>query len=481
MTNDVSAILRDLQPAQQEYAHGRHKDIRAYAASAASLAILLATACTTLALAQPSPISPAATSVGSSAQFDVATRRKVAEAFAAALAESYARAEVGQKMAQVIRNRLKVKAYDGITSRAEFARALQADAQSVAFDKHLRVMSDAPPMPNGPPPPGMMAQMRAENGAIRKVQILPGNIGYMEVNGVPPVMMSKAAIAAAFAFLHNTDALILDLRGNGGGDPNTVAMYMSYLSEGAPYIVNTIHNRRGNVDEFKTTDLGELSYGRQKPVFCLTSRRTFSGGEELSYDIKAFKRGLVIGETTGGGANPAGPRPLGDGFVAGMPFGYTVHPVTGTSWEGVGVKPDVEVEAEQALTEAQRLAVDRLKANATDLMQRAALDVLSLSFQAEAGTQSGVAAAPNRLTGAQLIGSYKSAGGPEPSITEKAGSLFLQFPSAAPPARLVPLGGDRYHVAGLPVDFIATFSEQDGKVQLVAALGNWPPIVAAKK
>jgi retinol-binding protein 3 len=133
--------------------------------------------------------------------------------------------------------------------------------------------------------------MRKLNGAIPKVEILDGNVGYTRVNGVPPVETARSAVAAAFAFLHNTDALIIDNRGNGGGDPNTVAVYVTYLSEGKPYIVNTFHWRAGDrVEEFKTTDLGELAYGAHKPVFVLASPATFSGGEELTYDLQVLKR-----------------------------------------------------------------------------------------------------------------------------------------------------------------------------------------------
>jgi C-terminal processing protease CtpA/Prc len=203
----------------------------------------------------------------------------------------------------------------------------------------------------------------ARNGAIGRLEVLAGNIGYMEVSGVPP--RANAAIDAAFAFLRNTDALIIDLRGNGGGSPETVAYYMSYLSEGAPYTVVRIHDRQRGVIETKTTELGERSYGKKKPVYVLTSVFTFSGGEEFAYDVQAFKRGVIVGQTTGGGANPGGPHSLGHGFTVFVPMGLVKHPATGTNWEGVGVKPDVPVAPELALLEAHRLAAELLAAAAS--------------------------------------------------------------------------------------------------------------------
>jgi len=116
-----------------------------------------------------------------------------------------------------------------------------------------------------------------------------------------------------------SDNVNLSIPTYGGGDPNTVAYYLSYLTQGAPFVVNTFHARDGGVQESWTTDLGQLSYGESKPVWVLTSSRTFSGGEELAYGLQAMRRARVVGEVTGGGANLVHPVPLGEGFVARMP------------------------------------------------------------------------------------------------------------------------------------------------------------------
>jgi C-terminal processing protease CtpA/Prc len=201
------------------------------------------------------------------------------------------------------------------------------------------------------------------------VKILDGNIGYIVVNGMLPDSAAKDAITAAFAFLRYTDALILDLRGNPGGS-GSIDLYMSYLSTGAPFLLHSLHWRSGYVVDTRTMDLGALSYGTKKPVFLLTSHRTFSAAEALAYDFQSCKRGMVVGETTGGGANPSawdGTVPLGHGFFANIPTGYVVNAFTGGNWEGVGVKPDVEVSADEALAKAWSLALVRVSANATNI------------------------------------------------------------------------------------------------------------------
>ncbi len=82
-----------------------------------------------------------------------------------------------------------------------------------------------------------------ENGARPRVEILAGNIVHLQCNAVPTLDYARDAIGAAFAFLHRTDALIIDARNNHGGDPDTVALYLSYLSEGPPYLINLFQNR----------------------------------------------------------------------------------------------------------------------------------------------------------------------------------------------------------------------------------------------
>jgi hypothetical protein len=314
----------------------------------------------------PNSRTHAAPSAGEPAALvDARTRSEVLDELAQKLESQYVVPETAHKLAQAIRAKRKSNAYKNIVSAPDLARVLTDDLRAIAHDKHLGVTFSVDPVPagpaGGPPSAERMQQFRKLNGMIPKVEILDGNVGYMRVNGVPPLEAARDAIAAAFAFLQNTDALIIDNRGNGGGDPNTVALYMSYLSEGKPYVVNTFHWRAGDrVEEFRTTELGNLAYGTHRPVFVLTSPATFSAGEELSYDIQAFKRGLIVGEVTGGGANPGGPVPLGHHFVVFIPGAQAVNPVTGTSWEGVGVKPDVAVPASQALETAHKLAIERL-------------------------------------------------------------------------------------------------------------------------
>ncbi len=171
----------------------------------------------------------------------------------------------------------------------------------------MKVFASAAPPPNCPAAPRWKngaSRPRGEAIDIEKIERLPGNIGYIELRGFGGPEFVGAAYTAAMSLMAGTDALILDLRRNGGGSPASVAYLMSHFFPlgDERHLIDMYDRPTGATRQFWTVKTIAQRY--DKPVYVLTSARTFSGGEDFSYGIQAQKRGTVVGETTGGGSNP---------------------------------------------------------------------------------------------------------------------------------------------------------------------------------
>jgi hypothetical protein len=256
---------------------------------------------------------------------------------------------------------LAAGAYDNIDDPAAFAQRLTDDLGTVLHDKHVRVSYRGPAfagtaMARPPAPP-------ATNGGFAEVDRLKGNIGYIKLLNFPiPAIFSPAA-DTAMRDIAGTDALIIDMRDNGGGSAESDSYFGSFFFDPQkPVQLNSIVHRTRSTNEFTTKEYWTTPVATpylNKPVYILASRRTFSGGEAFVYDLKARKRALIYGETTGGGANPGGGTMLNARFGIFIPTGRAENPVTGTNWEGTGVAPDVAVDAKLAFQAGLRNIVSK--------------------------------------------------------------------------------------------------------------------------
>lgn len=299
------------------------------------------------------------------AVLDEKTRTEVIEAALKALKNSYVFPETAERMEASIRKRMAAGDFEKVADAGEFARLLTNCFQEVSHDKHLRVMlKDETRLGADPELNRAMALKR--NFGFERVERLRGNIGYLDLRGFEAAELARETSIAAMSFLNNTDALIIDLRQNGGGSPEMVALLASYFFDQRTHL-NDIYERTANrTREFWTeTPAPGKSYGN-KPLFLLTSNRTFSAAEEFSYNLQNLKRATLVGETTGRGAHPVQVRPLGGRFLITVPFARSINPITKTNWEGVGVKPEVPVEAEKALKVAHLMALQAVQPQITE-------------------------------------------------------------------------------------------------------------------
>jgi retinol-binding protein 3 len=302
---------------------------------------------------------------------DAAERKKVIDGVGDVLKEYYIDLPVAEQMADALKAHEAKGDYKAISDGDTFASRLTDDLQAVSHDKHLRVNFNsykAPPRREPTPEDDARfhKQMERNNCAFDKVEILPNNIGYIKFDGFMDADFCGPTVVAAMGFMAHTDALIFDLRQNGGGQPAMVTLIASYLFDKPTHLID-IYNRK----EDRTQQNWTLSYlpGKRmptQPVFVLTAKRTFSGAEEFAFDLQKQKRAVIVGETTGGGAHPVSGHLVADYFMVGVPFAKSLDPVTKTNWEGTGVEPDVKVAADDALTTAQKLALEKIQAAKKD-------------------------------------------------------------------------------------------------------------------
>jgi peptidase S41-like protein len=308
-------------------------------------------------------------------KIDAVTRATVIDGVVAALNESYVFPDAAKKMEETVRAHQKNGDYDSITDGDDFAKHLTDDFQAVSHDKHLHVMFSPAPLPPDMETHGHDPKREAEerkemermNCGFNKAEILEGNVGYLKFDFFADPGICGPTVVAAMNFLANADAIIFDLRENGGGDPKMVAFISSYLFAERTHL-NDLWTRKGDItDQYWTLPYVPGKRLDGKPAFVLTSSHTFSGGEEFTYNLKTLKRATIVGETTGGGAHPVRGHRITEHFAIGVPFARAINPITHTNWEGTGVEPDVKVPAPDALNTTKKLAGEKIAAQATAL------------------------------------------------------------------------------------------------------------------
>lgn len=299
--------------------------------------------------------------------------RKVVDDVAANVETYYLFPEKRPVIVRALRAAQSAGRYD-VTEAEELAKRITEDLRAVSSDKHLSLKVDAAayaamtaPEPEDPAAANKAVEYeekrsRDRNAGVEELHILKGNIRYVRItNFLWAGDESGRAIEDAARFLRDGEAIIVDLRGNGGGAAAGVRQWISHFFEnGGPLIdfVNayTGETRHANIVEY-------LPGGRMtgKPLYVLTDRGTGSAAEEFAYHVRHYELGTLIGETTAGAAfNPAH-LPVAPVFVQRVSIGQPVHPVTKGNWEGVGVKPHVEVPSAEALEKAQAMAAEKLK------------------------------------------------------------------------------------------------------------------------
>ncbi len=282
--------------------------------------------------------------------------RLVIEAVSANLREHYFDRVEGSEIADAIRSHAQHGDYDLMTDEL-LAATLTLQMREASHDPNLEVVYSASRLPNRPPP-GLedryLTAMQQSNCTFEKVEILAHNIGYVKLTSFPDPAVCQSTAVAAMARLEGADAVIFDLRDNGGGYGGMVGLLAGYLFERP----TPLYDPRGEPHWAHPVVGNRLA---DKPVYVLTSGRTISAAEQFCYNLKMLKRATLVGERTAGSAHAGVFHRIDDHFGMGVPDVQAKNPYGTGSWEGVGVQPDVSVDAGGALTTAEKLAGSSLQ------------------------------------------------------------------------------------------------------------------------
>ena len=419
-----------------------------------------------------------------------AVRRAVIDTLGARLRRHYVDADTGAMIAERVQQRLAAGAYDTITSPARFAEVLTVDMRGVNGDRHLNVgyspgqpgqrpgpqgirmpaVLPQPVMPTTPPPsgPGPDA-VRRQNYGLARIDILPGNVGYLDIRGFSGAQFVIPAIKSALEYLQGTDAIIFDLRRNGGGSPFAVNIIISHFTTSDTIPSLTVKNRSGN-QTFTRYTFATVPGPRRPtvPLYVLTSGATASAGEDFTFVLKNMHRATIVGGTTAGAGHNNANLDLGEGFNASISFTRVMDPKTGAEWERVGVTPDVPVDPSRALDVAHALALKAIAEKETDARWRRVLDLTREGIEAQASPR--VIPAP---TLAAYAGQY--AGGR--TVTVENGRLMYSAREGIPPEPLIALSDTTFALGAARLSFERNRS---GQVLLRATPPEGEPLTYAR-
>lgn len=408
-----------------------------------------------------------------------ATPRQVAAEVAARIRSLYFDPAAGARIADDLEADSATGAFDALTDGRDLAAALSSrlrplDAHfNVAFDPNAPAVparSQAAPMgrPAGagqPPRRPSPAEARSHFG-FRRVEILHGNVGYIDLRQFSHIDFSnpddpaRRAADAALDFVAHTDAVIIDLRDNGGGAPSMVGYLTSAFTPADAPIYNIFHSRAGARSE--APEVFRPNPRLEVPVYVLISGRTGSAGEALPYTLQGARRATIVGEASGGAANPGGMVPVGYGYSVFISQGSPRNPNTGGNWEGTGVLPDVAVPWDRALERAHVLALEGIVARESDRTDaKWALEALNSTM------------APGDLS--PYAGTYGD------QAVRVVGDTLHVIRGRRPPVVLARLGGDLFTIVGDPTRRVQFTPDETGRITIMDTLGPGGPGPRARR
>jgi len=399
---------------------------------------------------------------------DSKIQAEIIDSVTAALNDNYVFPEVAKKMEQKARKLFKDGYFKGITDPVDFVQKLSESMSEVCHDKHFGIrynpeVADIPTEQEEPTPEEIEAQIAAQrynNFGFYKLERLEGNVGYLDLRGFNDAKYAGQTAIAAMNFLANSNALIIDLRQNGGGSPSMIQLITSYFFDESKHINSFYLRPEDTIKQFWTQEFVEGPRMSDIPIYILTSGYTFSAAEEFTYNLKNMERATIVGETTGGGAHPvmSGVFPNLN-IEMRIPMGRAINPITGTNWEGTGIEPNIAVPEAEALEVAHLEAMKKVLENATDDRQK---------FQLEWAINTNETLRNPHTVSPELLKKYAGKYGPR-KVTLEDGQLYYQREDR-PKYKMIPMTDDTFMFAELDYFRLQFIPDEKGDIVAVEGL-----------
>lgn len=299
---------------------------------------------------------------------DPSVRSSAVQHMCTLVSQYYVFPDIAEEINAVLRGPQAVRELTGSSTDEDFSAAVTTIIQSVNGDKHLRLLHSVDELPladagdaEAIEDAAYRREVTLSAGGIASAQRLEGNVGYLDIRVLHDANVAAPLASAAMTLVAGTDALLIDLRRCPGGSPLMVAHLCSYLFDDPTHLTDVYDRPSGETRQFWTAPWvpGE-KFGEAKPIYVLVGSATFSGAEQFGYALQSRGRATIVGEPTGGGAHLGARHRIGPHLQLSVPQGRTINPVTGTDWEGSGLRPDVAVAADEAFDIAYELALEQV-------------------------------------------------------------------------------------------------------------------------
>ena len=307
---------------------------------------------------------------------------------ASIIQEKYVFANVGEKMAKHIIKQFEKGEYQSFIEVGTLCKKVTSDLRDISSDKHVFVFYSPEEALTVRAEKGLLSEdeikkineqnfdyNKRENFGFRKVEILDGNVGYLDIRYFTNTDTLEETLNGAMKFLSNSDAIIIDLRDNGGG--SLTPLLPSYFLPSKKIYLGACICRDTTRNEYSWT-LPNIPGKRLLDVelYILTNSKTFSAAEDFAYTMQSLKRAIVVGEKTKGGAHPVDVLIVKGDILTQIPICESYNPITKSNWEGTGVNPDIAVKSDNALKIAYMKAIEHIIQKTTNMEHYNELELL---------------------------------------------------------------------------------------------------------